>query len=151
MVWADLRAMRLGGLIVVGLIALAVAMGVAVSAQERTLRQASARASDDFPLLVGAAGSATQLVLTSVFLQPEALPLLPGATAAKVLADPRAAATAPIAVADVVQGHALVGTTAPLVTHWGRLQPSEGRMFAAEDEAVVGARARLAVGQSVTP
>ena len=57
MVWADLKAMRLGGLIAVGLIALAVALGVAVGAQERALRQASARAADDFPLVIGAPGS----------------------------------------------------------------------------------------------
>jgi putative ABC transport system permease protein len=151
MVWADLRAMRLGGIIAVVLIALAVAIAVAIGAQERAVRQASARAADDFPLIIGAPGSASQLVLTSVFLRPEALGLLPSAVTEKVLADPRAAATAPIAVADVVRGHPLVGTTAALVTRWGRLQPGEGRMFTAEDEAVVGARALLAVGDTVTP
>ena len=151
MVGADLRAMRGSGLVAVVLIALAVALGVAVGAQERALRQASARAADDFPLVVGAPGSAAQLVLTTVYLQPAALELLPGAVAAKLLADPRAAAAAPVAVADTVRGHPLVGTTAAFASRWGRLQPTEGRLFAAVGEAVIGARARLAVGERVTP
>ena len=151
MVWADLKAMRLGGLIAVGLIALAVALGVAVGAQERALRQASARAADDFPLVIGAPGSASQLMLTTVYLQPAALGLLPGAMLAKVLADPRAAVAAPVAVADIVRGHPLVGTTAAFASRWGRLQPTEGRLFANEHEAVVGARARFTVGETVTP
>ena len=66
MVWADLRAMRWSALFTVLLIGMAVALGVAVGAQERAMRQASARASDDFPLIVGAPSSQVQLILTSV-------------------------------------------------------------------------------------
>src|SRR5262245_24537846 len=69
----------------VALFAVAVAMGVAVSSQARALRVGSARAADPFDLLIGARGSATQLVLTGVYLQPAMLDVVPG-TALKELA-----------------------------------------------------------------
>jgi len=72
-VLADLRRSRAGALAVASLIAVAVALGVAVSSQERALRAGSARAADPFDLLIGARGSATQLVLTTVYLQPALL------------------------------------------------------------------------------
>src|SRR5262245_40831342 len=74
MVLADLRALRWIAWLIPLLIAIAVAGGVAVSAPERALRSASARAADDFDLLIGAPGSQAQLVLTAIYLEPEALP-----------------------------------------------------------------------------
>ena len=68
LVVAELRRHRLGASAVVALIALAVALGVALGAQESALRRASARAADRFDLVVGAPGSPTQLVLTTVYL-----------------------------------------------------------------------------------
>ena len=141
---ADLRAMRLSAALIVVLIGLAVALGVAVGAQERALRQASARAAADFPLLIGAPSSQTQLVLTAVYLQPEALPLISGQTLNALLNDPRVAEAAPLAYGDVVTGYPVVGTTAAFVTRWGRLSLTEGRVFASEGEAVVGADVTLA-------
>ncbi|MDR3494817.1 MAG: ABC transporter permease [Ancalomicrobiaceae bacterium] len=151
MVMADLRAMRGSALLSIVLIALAVAIGVAIGAQERAIRGASARAADDFPLLIGAPASSTQLVLTSVYLQPEALTLMDGALLAKLASDPRVDAVAPIAFGDVVLGYPVVGTTAEFVSRWGKRAVAEGRNFAAEGEAVVGADVRLALGQAITP
>lgn len=151
MVLADLRAMRGSAVLSILLVALAVAIGVAVGAQERALRQASARAADDFPILIGAAGSPTQLVLTSVYLQPEALTLMDGAILNRLAEDPRVAAVAPIAFGDVVKGYPVVGTTADFATRWGRLKPSEGRIFAAEAEAVVGADVNIGLGNDIEP
>jgi len=148
---ADLRAMRLSAAFIVVLIGLAVALGVAVGAQERALRQASARAAADFPLLIGAPSSQTQLVLTAVYLQPEALPLISGQTLNGLLNDPRVADAAPLAYGDVVAGYPVIGTTAAFVTRWGRLSVMEGRVFAAEGEAVVGADVKLAIGRSFSP
>ncbi len=42
MVWADIRALRWTALAIVTLVALAVAIGVAIGAQERALRRSSA-------------------------------------------------------------------------------------------------------------
>ena len=54
MVGADLIGMRWTAMVVVMLIGLAVAIGVAVGAQERALREGTARAADDFDLVIGA-------------------------------------------------------------------------------------------------
>jgi putative ABC transport system permease protein len=151
MVRADLRAMRWSAVIVVALVALAVAIGIAVAAQERGLRQSSAKAADDFDLLIGAPGSQTQLVLTSIYLQPEALPLIDGALLNRLAADPRVAGVAPIAFGDIVRGYPVIGTTLPFLTRWGRLSASEGRLFAAEAEAVIGADVKLDLGADITP
>ena len=69
-VFADLRQSRASALAVVALIAVAVALGVAVTAEERALRSGTARAANDFDLVVGAKGSPVQLVLNSVYLEP---------------------------------------------------------------------------------
>lgn len=151
MVWADLRSMRWSALAVVALVAVAIAIGIAVAAQERGLRQGSARAADDFDLLIGAPGSQTQLVLTSVYLQPEALPLVEGALLNRLASDPRVAGVAPIAFGDIVRGYPVVGTTLPFVTRWGRLAAAEGRLFQGEAEAVLGADVKLALGTDITP
>ncbi len=150
-VLADLRALRWVAWAVPLVVALAVAVGIAVQAQERGLRTASARAADDFDLLIGAPGSPTQLVLTSIYLQPQALPLMDGAVINALAADPRVAAVAPIAFGDVVRGYPVVGTTLAFASRWGRLTASEGRLFQAEGEAVIGSDVRLTLGDSIVP
>lgn len=147
---ADLRRMWMGALVVVLLVALAVALGLGVSLQERALRLGSARASEKFDLVIGARGSETQLVLSTVFLQPAALPLVPGAVLEALEHDPRVAWAAPVGFGDFYRGHPLIGTTAQLVA---ATAPglSAGRMFAAEYEAVVGAQVDLLPGAEITP
>ncbi len=151
MVRADLRAMRGTAAVVVLIVALAVAIGVGIGAQERAMRQASARAADDFPLLIGAPGSQTQLVMTAVYLQIDAIPLIDGAVLNRLAADPRVAAAAPIAFGDMVRGWPVIGTTAAFVTRWGRLAPAAGRVFDHEAEAVLGADVALTIGDGFTP
>jgi putative ABC transport system permease protein len=92
---ADLRRLWLGCAVVVLLVALATALGVAVTLQERSLRLGSARAADKFDLVIGASGSETQLILSSIFLQPAPLPLVDGELLSKLAADPRVAWAAP--------------------------------------------------------
>lgn len=150
-VLADLRSLRWIAWAAALLIALAVSIGVALSAQERAIRQASTQAAADFDLLVAAPGSQTQLVLTTIYLQPEALPLMDGAVLAALGRDPRAKAMAPIAFGDVFRGYAIVGTTANFVTRFGRIAPAEGRVFAREGEAVIGADVTLGLGDAVLP
>lgn len=151
MVLADLRAMRWTAFAVPLLVALAVASAVAIGAQERMLRSGSARAADDFDLLIGAPGSETQLVLTAVYLDLSALTLVDGAILNRLANDPRVESAAPIAFGDVVRGFPVIGTTAGFVTRWGRRSPSEGRLFDAEGEAVAGADVTLKVGDSFVP
>lgn len=150
-VLADYRRNRLLVGITLALIALAVAIGVAVIAQERALRQGSARAADDFDILVGAPGSPTQLVLTSVYLKLQSIPLLSGEVLARASTMRGVRHAAPIAFGDNWQGHPIVGTIAAFASRGGRLAPSEGRLFEARGEALVGARVPLALGARIHP
>ncbi len=147
---ADLRRLWLGAVVVVLLVALATALGVTVTLQERALRLGSARAADKFDLVIGAAGSETQLVLSSIFLQPAPLPLMPGEVLAKLSKDPRVAWVAPVGFGDSFAGYPLVGTTRALIgsTVSGF---ASGSMFEKEGEAVVGAAVKLPVGAEIKP
>ncbi|NVD40744.1 ABC transporter permease [Ensifer sp. HO-A22] len=146
---ADLRRLWAGSLVVVLLVALATALGVAVTLQERALRLGSARAADKFDLVIGAPGSETQLVLSSIFLQPSPLPLMAGTVLPRLLADPRVASAAPVGFGDSFGGYAVVGTSTGMVRELEQL--SEGRVFTVLGEAVVGSAVDLPLGYAVKP
>jgi putative ABC transport system permease protein len=132
------------------LVALAVGLGVAISAQERALRQGSARAADRFDLIVAAPGSQTDVLLSVVYLQPTAVELVRPDILARLLAEPKAELVAPIAFGDSVDGFSMVGTTAAFVRHLAG-EPIEGRMFERGTEVVVGAVSPFAVGDTLRP
>jgi len=146
---ADLRRLWAGSIVVVLLIAFASALGVAVTLQERALRLGSARAADKFDLVVGAPGSETQLLLSSVFLQPSPLPLIPGNVLSKLSADPRVSWAAPVGFGDSFSGYPIVGTSSALAGKLSAL--AEGRVFASAGEAVVGSAVKLPLGYAVKP
>ena len=148
---ADLRRNRLLVWATVVLVSISVATGIAVTSQERALRQGSARAADDFDLLVGAPGSSTQLVLTAVYLRPQAIPLMDGDILAKASTTAGVKYAAPIAFGDHWQGHPIVGTITAFANRGGTLAASEGRMFEQRGEAVVGAAVNLALGATFSP
>jgi putative ABC transport system permease protein len=148
---ADLRSSRVSTAAAVVLIALAVALGVAVTAQERALRAGSARAADPFDLVVGVRGSPVQLVLGTVYLRPGPLDLLPGEVVARLDTERGIAWAASLAFGDSHLGSPIVGTTAAFVVRGGTLPPAKGRVFAAPDEAVVGADVPLALGARIVP
>ncbi len=142
--WRSALAMTL-------LVALATALGTGIGALERGVRRAAAGAADAFDLVIGAPGSATQLVLTSVYLQPDTVPLLDGATLARVLAEPEAAWASPIAFGDAWRGHPIVGVAPAFVTQGGRRRVAEGRTMEAEEDAVAGWSVPLALGATLQP
>lgn len=148
---ADYRRNRLLVAVTAALIAIAMAIGVAVIAQERALRQGSARAADDFDLLVGAPGSPTQLVLTSVYLRLQSLPLVDGDVLVKATRARGVRYAAPIAFGDSYLGHPVVGTISDFAERGGSLPPSAGRMFAQRGEALVGAGVSLPIGARFRP
>ncbi|MGO4170598.1 FtsX-like permease family protein [Bosea sp. TAF32] len=151
MVLADLRALRWTAPAIMLLVALAVATGIAIGAQERALRQGSARAADDFDLIIGAPGSQTQLLMSSVYLQLDALPLLDGRVLKALALDERVGSFAPVAFGDVSRGYPVIGTTAAFASRWGRIAPSEGRLFTTEGEAVLGADVLYRLGDTIEP
>jgi putative ABC transport system permease protein len=137
-------------LLFIGLVMLAASLGIAISAQERALRQGSARAADRFDLIVGAPGSQTELLLNVVYLQPSAVELLKPEILGRLLAEPKAELVAPIGFGDSVHGFPVIGTTARFVAHLsGEL--GEGRLFANDTEAVVGASSPFRIGEELTP
>ena len=150
LVVATLRRHRAAFALFVALIAVAVALGIAVSASERALRQGSARAADKFDLAVAAPGSRTDALFAAIYLRPGTLPLMDGATVARVLGEPRAQFAAPIAFGDSFHGSPVVGTIPAFVEHLsGSL--AEGRMFARPTEVVAGAAATLRLGETFRP
>lgn len=151
LIWVDWRRLWPGVLVVVLLIAMATALSISVSLQERALRMGSAKAADRFDLVIGAPGSETQLVLSSVFLQPSALTLIPAQVLADLEKNPLVAWAAPVAFGDFYQGMPIVGTTPPLVTDNGKRQLTAGRVFNDGFEAVVGAQTGLTVGSTFSP
>jgi putative ABC transport system permease protein len=133
------------------LIAIGCAISLGVTAVERAVREASTRAANRFDLIVGAAGSDTQLVLTSVYLQAAALKLMPGDVLQRLQADPGVIYAAPMATGDSYQAYPIVGTTQVFASDQGAIPLASGRWFAAQNEAVVGAATSLQVGDSCTP
>ena len=146
--WSALRRNAVGSLAVVALVAVAGALAVIASAEERAFRAASTRAAERFDLIVGAPGGATQLVLTTVFLQPAALDLLPASTLQRVASEPGVERVAPIAVTDSYAGHVIVATTPEFALERG---VAEGRAPVALNEALVGADVPLALGVRFIP
>jgi len=132
-------------------VALAIGLGVAVGVLERGIRRGSAAVSDRFDLVVGAPGSATALVLASVYLRVEALPLLPGSVLGQLASDPAVAWASPIGFGDAWRGRPIVGVTGAFLDEGGRRPLAEGRPFASHDEAVAGALVPLALGAKIEP
>lgn len=127
------------------LITFAVGLGIAITTQERAVRQGSARAADKFDLVIGSPGSPFDLVLASVYARPAAMGLVEGATLARIMAEEGVDFAAPIAFGDSASGYPIMGTTSQFVAHLaGGL--AEGRPFAATYEAVLGANVRLDIG-----
>lgn len=147
---ADLRRFWSGAVAIIVLLALSVALSSIVTLQERAVRLGTARASDKFDLVIGAAGSDTQLTLSSVFLQPSPLPLMSGAMLGKLANDKRVAFAAPIGFGDSAMGFPIVGTTTELISALSP-QLAEGTMFARLGEAIIGSAVDLAVGAKVNP
>lgn len=148
---ADMRR-TLGGVIaVICLIAVAVALGVAVSAQERALRQGSTRAADPFDLLIGARGSPTQLVLSAVYLQPAAVELIDGEILRTLTETEGVTYAAPLGFGDSYRGYQIVGSTAEFLTQGGKVQPTEGRVFQSMWEVVAGANVKVKIGDVFSP
>lgn len=148
LVWAMHRRNRFTSALFLIIVALAVALGITISAQERALRQGSARAADRFDLIVAAPGSANDILFSVVYLRPTAVELLDPAVFAALLAQPEAEFVAPIGFGDTIAGDPVVGTIGPLVEHLsGGL--AEGRLFAAHEEAVVGALSPHALGEEL--
>lgn len=150
LIGAVLRRERGFAAVFVAIIAVSVGIGVAVSAQDRALREGSARAAAKFDLVVAAPGSETTVMFAAVYLQPSDVALLDGAQFDRIANHPRVRLAAPLAFGDSWQGAPIVGSTADFVRHLSD-GLSEGRLFEGEFEVVAGARVPLALGDRFEP
>ncbi|MEI4473843.1 ABC transporter permease [Frigidibacter sp. MR17.24] len=150
LVRALLGRFRGANAIFVALIAISVAMGIGLTAQERGLRRGMATAADKFDLVVSAPGSEMTMLLATVFLQPSDVALLDGAAFDRIARAEGVGIAAPLAYGDSHGTAPVVGTIAAFVTHLsgGRI---EGRLWRTSHEAVVGAAVPLAIGDRFTP
>ena len=147
----ELKRSLAAALAVALVLALAVSRGVAVSISERSIRQGMTQAGDDFDLLIGAQGSPAQLVLGAVYLRPEALQLIPGTTFDNIQKQEGVLWAAPLAFGDRWHSSPIIGTTVDMVLLGGKRRLEEGRVFAASNEAVIGASVPLNPGDSFSP
>lgn len=146
----NLRAHPFSHLLIILLISATTALSIAISLQERALREGSARAADRFDLLIGAPGSETQLVLSTVFLQIAPLSLIDGEKLSEIQHNPLVKWASPVGFGDFYQGRPIIGVSRDLLTDSGR-RPSQGQLFTHRNEAVVGARTGLKIGDTFTP
>ena len=137
-------------LLFIALVAVATAIGVAITTQEAALRIGSARAADKFDLVVAAPGSETDVVLAAIYLRPGTVPLLDPAVTGRVLAEPRATISAPLGFGDNIRGAPIIGTV-PAFADYLSSGLSEGHVFATEGEAVAGAAAPVEMGEIFRP
>ena len=126
---AEWRRSRWGMLALALVLGLSASLGFTVSMLERGVRQGAINAGDAFDLLVGAPGSPTQLLLSTVYLQPAPLPLLEHEVFARLAQSPGVSWAAPLAFGDRWGDFPLVGTTEALVTLGGKRPLSAGVPF----------------------
>ena len=134
----------------VALVAVAVGLGTAITAQERGLRVGSAAAARGFDLVVAPPGSELTSMFATVFLQPSDVGLLDGETFAAVHDHPRVDLAAPLAFGDSHKGAPVVGTTAEFVARIAGA-PAEGRPWADTHEALAGVDSGVTVGEAFLP
>jgi putative ABC transport system permease protein len=134
----------------VALVAVSIAIGSGILAQERAIRAATARAADPFDLVVAAPGSELTVLFAAVFLQPSDMGLVGGDTLEELASDERVALAAPVAFGDSVGDAPIVGTTSELVTHLGG-GTLDGRLWETPFEAVVGSTVEAALGGELAP
>ncbi|WP_316858911.1 ABC transporter permease [uncultured Cohaesibacter sp.] len=150
LVKAMLWQFRWTNLVFVGLIAVSVALGVGLIAQERGLRRGTAKAAEKFDLIIASPGSEISNVMATVYLQASDMPLLDGKLYDEIANHDQVAFAAPIAFGDSFAGHPVIGTTPEFMAHLsGDL--GEGKAFASHFEAVIGSNVDLDVGDRFTP
>lgn len=150
LVWGMLWRFRWTNALFVMLIAVSVGLGVGLIAQERGLRQGTARAADPFDLIISAPGSEITMLFAAVYLQPSDVPLLSGEIYDRVANTPDVSLAAPIAYGDSYNSSPIVGSTAQFVTHLSETL-AEGGLFVEHGDAVIGSRVPLSLGDTFTP
>ena len=100
------------------LLGLSIGSGVCITSVEKAVRAGAARAGDDFDLIIGAQGSATDLVLSGVYLRENTLKLIPGELLSGIRRSKGTAWAAPLAFGDRWGRYPVVGSSPVRVKPW---------------------------------
>lgn len=151
--WRNISSRPVQSLVTLLVVGAAIGLMIAVLALSDGLRRGVVQASDPFGVLViGPKGSAQQLVLSTLLLQGAPVGNIDGHLWEEVAADPRVSLAVPLAMGDNVGGARIVGTTAdffalrPSLDSPPTFRLAQGRLFAADFEAVLGDRAAGQLG-----
>lgn len=159
MAWKYLCARRLASALTVCSVALGVSLVLATFLLTRGIRDGFVAGTTDYNLIVGAKGSATQLVLNTIFRIDTAPPNIPSTVQAMLHNDARVDVAVAVAMGDAYQGFRYVATSTAYFTPypWQRktFTLSAGRFWRDEPveqptyEALLGAGVARQTGLQV--
>ncbi len=144
-----LRNHSQASLAMVILIAIATAINILFSIQENAVRSGTARASNHFDLIVAAPGSQVDALLSTVFLQASALPLMSSEVLQSLDAHPLVDGAAPVALGDTIDGYPLVGTTHELIADLAGVNDATG--FTETFQIIAGSETPAQPGNTLLP
>ena len=153
--WSELRHRPWQTLLLTLLIALAIASSVFIAALSFGMHYGLTKATEPFPQIVGAKGSANQLVLNTVYLKDRPIGNISGDLYQDVKNNPLVKQAIPLAFGDNWRGFRIVGTENTIFDY--RVKPQsepwlkvvEGRRFNAPFEAVIGDGAAKLLGAKI--
>ena len=153
--WSELRHRPWQTLLLTLLIALAIASSVFIAALSFGMHYGLTKATEPFQQIVGAKGSANQLVLNTVYLKDRPIGNISGDLYQDVKNNPLVKQAIPLAFGDNWRGFRIVGTentifdyrVKPQSEPW--LKVAEGRRFNAPFEAVIGDGAAKLLGAKI--
>ena len=140
----------------VAVTAISIALAVATMLLSEGLHGGLVRASEPFPMLMGAKGSPNQLVLNCVFLQDSPIGNIAYSEVEKLRSDEDVSSAVPLAFGDSYAGFRIVGTEREIFSMGGIsksahkwLEVTQGREFSKPNEAVIGSRVASALGLGI--
>lgn len=153
--WSELRHRPWQTLLLTLLIALAIASSVFIAALSFGMHYGLTKATEPFQQIVGAKGSANQLVLNTAYLKDRPIGNISGDVFQDVKNNPLVKQAIPLAFGDNWRGFRIVGTentifdyrVKPQSEPW--LKVAEGRRFNAPFEAVIGDGAAKLLGAKI--
>lgn len=153
--WSELRHRPWQTLLLTLLIALAIASSVFIAALSFGMHYGLTKATEPFQQIVGAKGSANQLVLNTVYLKDRPIGNISGDVYQDVKNNPLVKQAIPLAFGDNWRGFRIVGTentifdyrVKPQSEPW--LKVTSGRHFNAPFEAVIGDGAAKLLGAKI--
>ncbi|MBS6028159.1 MAG: ABC transporter permease [Negativicoccus succinicivorans] len=153
--WSELRHRPWQTLLLTLLIALAIASSVFIAALSFGMHYGLTKATEPFQQIVGAKGSANQLVLNTAYLKDRPIGNISGDVFQDVKNNPLVKQAIPLAFGDNWRGFRIVGTESTIFDY--RVKPqsepwlkvAEGRRFNAPFEAVIGDGAAKLLGAKI--